>query len=235
MKIYLYRDQINDSKLSEIAKLLNLDYFSMLLLGDFHVDMVKAKTTFEISYAIAEAIKDAEFEEQDDDYKKSLVLLCQWFDHNPDTARYNFQGLYLKKEKLLIDAIDDKESIYELMKLNMPMKAILELAIKAQQKSSRTTNLKDGWEASTPIDFGKQGETSIYNALSKHFNVQKDHHGRDFIIQGKDGKEYSLELKTISPKNPAVLSYHQFKKSVQYKDTKYLQEQEEPLSSQGLI
>lgn len=215
----LYLNKIEDTELIDVADLLDLDYSSKLLLEGFEIDVGKSKTIEDISRDINRAIKNAESEDHDEDYKKAMASLCQWFDHNPEAARLHFESLYLKKEKLLIDAVDDKESMYELMKLNMPMKTILDLVKKAQKRSSVAAGSEEEWKASTPIEFGKQGETIFYNMFSKGFKIQKDHQGRDFIIQGKDKQEHSVELKTISPKTSAVLSYHQFKKAVQFKDS----------------
>ncbi len=123
----LYLDEIDDDDLKKIATLLGHNYYEELIHQDLFYELDIAKINIEM---IASKITTLMNEENnDEDRKYAITMLIEWFGNNEDKGKEHFSSLYSKKEKLLVDTIEDKEreSLYTIFKSGFKMSAVADM------------------------------------------------------------------------------------------------------------
>ena len=122
---YLYLDEIDDEDLKKIAKLVGFNYYERLIhqdlfyelnISQIDIDMIASKITALINE-----------ENNSEDRKHAITMLIEWFGNNKAKGSEYFLSLYSKKEKLLVDTIDDKESLYSILRSDVKISDIADM------------------------------------------------------------------------------------------------------------
>jgi len=118
-------DEIDDEELKKIAKLVGYNYYEILIHQDLFYDFEISKIDIEM---IANKITTLINEEEDgEDRKKAITMLIEWFGNNEKKGKEYFSSLYSKKEKLLVDTIEDKESLYSILRSDVKISDVAEM------------------------------------------------------------------------------------------------------------
>lgn len=134
-KSKLYLDEISDSDLIEILQLLGEDWNNILLNVKISFGELNAKKTSEIALKINEKLKNPKAEDQD--FKKAISILSEWFDNNPDEGKEFFSETYRRRAELFMNTIEDKESLYKVMRSKTDLSKVAE-AIEANPRLFET-------------------------------------------------------------------------------------------------
>ncbi|MDH7448413.1 sacsin N-terminal ATP-binding-like domain-containing protein [Aquimarina sp. 2201CG14-23] len=127
----IYIDEIEDNELLEIQRLIGEDWSEILINDNVEFGEYNSKSKKNIADRITEIIEEIQKDEteKDADYKKAVILLSEWFDNNSEQGASLFPTLYRKRNQLFVDTIEDKESVYEVMKSGANMKELSKIAI----------------------------------------------------------------------------------------------------------
>jgi hypothetical protein len=109
----LFIDEINDPKLIKILSLLGEDWNAILLhqsvsFGQYHV-----KKKENIANVITQKLRNAS---SDSDVVTAISLLSEWFERNMEDGPELFPELYAKRAELFMNTIQDKDSLYKVMR-----------------------------------------------------------------------------------------------------------------------
>lgn len=122
-------DEIDDEKLKEIVKLVGFNYYEILIHQDLFYELDVGKVDIEmISNKITTLIND---EDNTEDRKYAITMLIEWFENNEDKGKKYFSSLYNKKEKLLVDTIEDKESLYAILNSDIEISDVADMIRKS--------------------------------------------------------------------------------------------------------
>ncbi|WP_024771758.1 sacsin N-terminal ATP-binding-like domain-containing protein [Aquimarina macrocephali] len=126
----IYIDEIEDNELLEIQRLIGEDWSEILINNNVEFGEYNSKSKKNIADRITEIVEEIQKDEteKDADYKKAVILLSEWFDKNPEEGTSLFPTLYRKRNQLFVDTIEDKESVYEVMKSGANMKELSKIA-----------------------------------------------------------------------------------------------------------
>jgi hypothetical protein len=176
----LHIDKVQDDKLIHILKLLGEDWKSILLSNsiDFMSDHVKERDKKDIAVKIIEKL-DIESEKSSCEYNEGSIeairLLCEWFENNSSEAPHLFSRWYRDSAKLFMNTIQDKESLYRIMR-SCPDLSELATAIeedsnilKKIQAAKSIDNLLKEFDANSIADLESMLEVARSN-LTDHSN-----------------------------------------------------------------
>jgi hypothetical protein len=126
------------------------------------------KTKDDIAAAISEKLK--KINNSEDDTIKAISILSEWFDNNPEEGRELFADIYRKRAELFMNTIEDKESLYKVMKSN--------------------TNLSKVAAAmeNNPLLFENIEQAKDLFSLMKEYNVQTVEQLRN-LLEGQNNSE----------------------------------------------
>lgn len=133
---------------------------------------------------------------------KAIQMLIQWFDHNRDLGKDHFPKLYRNKEKLLVDTIDDKDSLYKIMRSSVPLKELSDIAISMEDDPDLIKLIeKRREEKRESVDntiVGEKIEKLLQEAFQdEDINVENTWIGKDLIITFKNALiKYDIEVKS---------------------------------------
>jgi hypothetical protein len=118
-KSELFIDEIENEDLVNILCILGDDWRDILLnkninFGDYH-----NKNKKDIADIITDRIHE---KSKDDSFKEAVSRLSEWFDNNPKLGKELFSELYSKRAELFMNTIEDKDSLYKIMRTqaNLP-------------------------------------------------------------------------------------------------------------------
>ncbi len=121
----LYLDEIEDKILKETAVIIGYDSYEVLVHKDvFLRHLTNKKNIHDIAFEITHLISD---ENDSEERKQAIKMLIQWFEHNEDHGKELFPELYRKKEKLLVDTIEDKDSLFSILNGEMNISEVADL------------------------------------------------------------------------------------------------------------
>ena len=120
----LYKDEIEDEYLIEILRLLGEDWRDSLRhdLVEFEDNLTKTKEN--IAAIITEKLKK---HDSADNTVKAINILCEWFEKNPKLGADIFPYWYSKRAELFMNNIQDKESLYKIMRTCKDLSKLAEL------------------------------------------------------------------------------------------------------------
>jgi hypothetical protein len=147
-------DRIKDDDLINILELLGEDWKDILIHGKISFGKYVIKEKKEIAAKITEKLKNPSF--KNDDYVKAISLLSEWFENNQEHGKELFSELYKKRAELFMNTIKDKDSLYKVMRSNVELSKLAEVAQTIQDNPDIIDN------------FGKVEE---FTSLLKEFNV----------------------------------------------------------------
>lgn len=118
-------DEIVDEELKEIADLVGHNYCDELVHKDVFLEHHTSKRNIDdVANKITTLING---EDNSDNRKLAITKLIQWFEGNEDFGKSHFSALYNKKEKLLVDTIEDKESLFIILTSNVAIAKVADL------------------------------------------------------------------------------------------------------------
>ncbi|CDS91624.1 conserved hypothetical protein [Sphingobacterium sp. PM2-P1-29] len=111
----LFIDKINDIDLVKVLQELGEDWNDILLHKKIFFAKYSLKKINDIAIQINERLKNTSSEFPG--FKKAIIILSEWFDKNPEQGKDLFGETYRKRTDLFVNTIDDKESLYKVMKV----------------------------------------------------------------------------------------------------------------------
>ncbi len=121
----LFLDEIDDDQLKRISKLAGFSYYEKLVhQGLFLEEHPQKKNIENIATKITSLIND---ENESEDRSLAITMLIEWFGDNEAKGKEYFTSLYSKKEKLLVDTIKDKESLFLILNSEIDIAEIADL------------------------------------------------------------------------------------------------------------
>jgi len=170
----LYLDEIDDDDLKKIAKLAGFNYYEVLIHQDLFYEVNVAKIYIEM---IANKITTLINQENNDEGRKhAITILIEWFGDNEQKGKDYFSSLYAKKEKLLVDTIEDKESLFTILNSDMKISDVANMIkqdpVKIQQAEELDALFKE--YGASNIDELKEIIASKENRVSSSFITPKD-------------------------------------------------------------
>ncbi len=138
-------DEIEDDGLIEILILLGEDWREILIndrisFGEYNVKDKKA-----IASKITEKLKNfsggvtAEF-------RNAIVFLSEWFENNGELGKSLFAEIYKKKAELFMNTIEDKDSLYKIMRSKADFERLSKVADAIEENPQLLENVQQGNE-----------------------------------------------------------------------------------------
>ncbi|TCN66421.1 sacsin N-terminal ATP-binding-like domain-containing protein [Acetobacteroides hydrogenigenes] len=217
----LYLDELNDDILLDIFALIGLeDWREYLVYEGIDISaLTSAKIDIQnISSDITLGLKEKKV--YDENTIKAVRLLSEWFDNNEDIGKKHFQELYKNRAKLFLDTIDDKDSLYRIMKSNISLSKLSEITLTIEN-DPEILNLiakrkKEIEEEKDRNEVGEKVENILAETLQKHgFEVKKEIFGKDLIITlKKKNIRYAIEVKSTSRSSYVSMTSYQAETAV---------------------
>ena len=118
-------DEIDDEELKKIVKLAGFNCYERLIHQDLYYEYDIDKKDIQI---MANTITDLLKGENENKNKKlAITMLIKWFGNNEQKGKEYFSSLYNKKEKLLVDTIDDKEGLFTILNCDMEISDVVDM------------------------------------------------------------------------------------------------------------
>ncbi len=197
------KDEIIDDTLKQVALLLGTDYYSFLLHPEINFnECASTKDIQDISTTITnEIVRYRKSDEQKDETKNAIRTLSKWFDENKEKGDEYFSSLFRIRERLLVDTIEDKVSLYRVLS-NGHLATLAQIAesLKNDPELIKLIEalIQERKDFSELKVVGEFFEKVLMEALAKEgFEVENVIRGRDIIIKlTKTNVEYSIEVKS---------------------------------------
>lgn len=113
-RAFLHIDKIKDDELLKILELLGVDWKNILLHDKLIYGSYQVKDIKSISSEITDILKNTS--KKDADYIEAINLLSEWFESNQAIGKEHFAELHRKRAELFMNTIEDKESLYKVMR-----------------------------------------------------------------------------------------------------------------------
>lgn len=128
LKSQLYIDNIQDDDLLLISQLLGEDWRDILLHEKIYLDNHQDKDKEDIAFKITDRQKKIQSKDKDENYITAISLLSEWFENHKEKAKELFSELHRKRAELFMDTIEDKESLYKIMRSNTELSELSKVA-----------------------------------------------------------------------------------------------------------
>ncbi|MCX7067844.1 MAG: hypothetical protein NTW85_09160 [Methylococcales bacterium] len=127
-------DEIEAETIKEICFFSGYDYYNELIHKDifFKYDYIEKIKLQDIANKITELLS-SDSNNDSENRKKAIIMLTEWFEHNEDKGKTFFSNLYKKKEKLLVDTIDDKENLYCILRNKKSLSELVDISNKIEE------------------------------------------------------------------------------------------------------
>ncbi len=132
-KAYLYIDAIQDDELVYVLELLGEDWKDILLHDSINYirDNIKEKEKRDIAVKITETLnrelKSSSYN-KNENLVKAISLLSEWFENNPEPGKELFSEIYCKRAEIFMNTVQDKESLYKVMRTCTDLSKLAEVA-----------------------------------------------------------------------------------------------------------
>lgn len=199
----LYNDEIRDETLLGVLQLLGSDWKEYLIHPGIKIALTSAVLK---KQDIASAITKI-FGDYKNDWSanavKAIVLLTEWFEYNSELGKELFPELYRRRAELFMNTIEDKESLYQVMKSKTPLSTLSEIAL-AIENDPEILNIiarrqQEMIEEKERNEIGEAVESILAEVLrDSGFTVQKTHVGRDLIISLNGRFSCDIEVKSTN-------------------------------------
>lgn len=131
----LYLDEIDDDVLKKISELAGFNYYEILVHKDLFLKEHPQKKNIEnISKKITSLINN---ENEPENRSLAITMLIEWFGNNEQKGKEYFESLYNKKEKLLVDTIQDKESLFSILNSEINITEIADLVSEVKKNPNK--------------------------------------------------------------------------------------------------
>ncbi|EAW38696.1 hypothetical protein L8106_14815 [Lyngbya sp. PCC 8106] len=154
-EIDLYIDAIQDDELIYVLELLGEDWKDILLHNSMNYirDHIQEKEKRDIAVRITEnlnrELKNSSYNENEN-LVKAISLLSEWFENNSEEGRELFSEIYSKRAEIFMNTIQDKESLYKVMRTCTDLSKLAEVA-KAIEDDSEIIEKIQGMEQITSL------------------------------------------------------------------------------------
>ncbi|ABG60190.1 conserved hypothetical protein [Cytophaga hutchinsonii ATCC 33406] len=146
----LYIDEIEDSTLINILKLLGEDWMDELLskkvLFGNYVPKTKKNIALRITEKLNDKIKSSNIVE--DNFVKAISLLSEWFENNKEVGKEHFSELYRRRAELFMNTIEDKDSLYKVMRSKTDLAQLSKVAQAIDSNPQLLKNIEKAEELS---------------------------------------------------------------------------------------
>lgn len=114
----LFIDEIEDETLINILILLGEDWKDKLLHKWILFGEYSSKNKKDIAVKITEMVNDKlkDISKINEDFVEAINLLSEWFEYNQELGKDLFAELYRRKAELFMNTIEDKDSLYKVMR-----------------------------------------------------------------------------------------------------------------------
>lgn len=201
-KSILYRDDIQDEELIHITLLLGWDYQAILISNEItHTITEESIKKDELAKVTTKGFKSLREKELDENAIEATLLMTEWFGKYPELGAELFPELYSQRAELFIRVIEDKDSLFELMRSDTPMAELAELS-KALKNNPELRKVLEKWQRDKAEEaqrnrMGEQLEQLLKRALENAgLQVSKTHVGKDLIIQLQGMETIDIEIKS---------------------------------------
>lgn len=199
----LYNDEIKDETLLEVLQLLGSDWKEYLIHSEIKTALTSAVLKKQdIATAITKTFSDYK-SDWSENAVKAIVLLTEWFEYNSELGKELFPELYRRRAELFMNTIEDKESLYQVMKSKTPLATLSEIAI-AIENDPEILNIiarrqQEIIEEKERNVVGEAVESILAEVLrDSGFTVHKTHVGRDLVISLNGRFDYDIEVKSTN-------------------------------------
>lgn len=117
-------DEIEDEVIKEIAKLVGYNFYNKLIHKDVFFECVNSKVNLQFAASEITQLLNSE-KGNSEEIVLAIRKLTEWFEHNEEKGKNFFSDLYRKKEKLLVDTIEDKDNLYQILKNKTPLSTVV--------------------------------------------------------------------------------------------------------------
>lgn len=176
IKSELFIDQIKDPHLIEILQLLGEDWNDILIHHKVGFGRFAVKKKSEIATKINEKLKN--ISTKNENFIKAISLLSEWFDNNPDEGKELFTETYRKRAELFMNTIEDKDSLYKVMRSKTDLSHLSKVAEAIEENPRLFENIEQAKE--------------IYSLL-KQYNVNDLQQLRD-LLDNRDSTQSETNL-----------------------------------------
>lgn len=185
IKSELFIDKIKDPQLIEVLQLLGEDWNNILIHNEVTFGTFFVKKKSEIATKINEKLKNISNKNQD--FIKAISLLSEWFDNNQEEGKELFAETYRKRAELFMNTIEDKDSLYKVMRSKTDLSHLSKVAQAIEENPRLFENIEQAKE--------------IYSLL-KQYNVVDLEHLRE-LLDGQNNN--SNDQKTLLPITQEIL------------------------------
>ncbi|CAD0002271.1 sacsin N-terminal ATP-binding-like domain-containing protein [Flavobacterium salmonis] len=186
IKSELFIDKINDPYLIEILQLLGEDWNEILIHHKVTFGRYPVKKKNEIATKINEKLKN--FSSKNQDFIKAISLLSEWFDNNSEEGKELFSETYRKRAELFMNTIEDKDSLYKVMRSKTDLAHLSKVAEAIEENPRLFENIEHAKE--------------IYSLL-KQYNVNDLQQLRDLLDNNGNNQP---ELGSLLPVTQEILA-----------------------------
>lgn len=139
-RIARFIDEIRDDELVHILTLLGHDWNDILLNSCVYFGLYLNKDKKAIAAEIILRLKN--ISKKDDRYIQAITILSEWFENNMELAKDLFSEPYRNRAELFMNTIDDKESLYKIMRSKTGLARLSEVAQEIDENPSILEGLK---------------------------------------------------------------------------------------------
>lgn len=164
IKSELHIDNIKDINLIEILQFLGDDWNDILLHSKIRFGKYHKKEKYVIATRISERLKTISNKNQN--FIKAISILSEWFDNNPEEGQEFFSDTYRKRAELFMNTIDDKDSLYKVMRSKTDLAHLSKVADAIAENPRLFENIEQAEE---------------FYSLLKRYNVNDIQQLRDFL------------------------------------------------------
>lgn len=173
LKSHLYIDNIQDDDLVTILLLLGEDWKDILLHDKIYLDNHQDKDKENIALKITDRQKKIQSRDKDEDYITAISLLSEWFENNKEEAKELFSELHRKRAELFMDTINDKDSLYKIMRSNTELSQLSKVAQALDSNPQLMDNLKKANDLTELLsEFGVNDITELKQMFNQSRNKE---------------------------------------------------------------
>lgn len=159
----LYIDAIKDDELVHVLELLGENWKDILIHSEVNYikDNIQRKEKRDIAIKITEILnrelKSTSYN-KNENLVNAIILLCEWFENNPEPGKELFTEIYRKRAEIFMNTIQDKESLYKVMRTCTNLSKLAEVAQVIEDDSEIMQKIQDTKEITSLLDKFKAGD-----------------------------------------------------------------------------
>jgi hypothetical protein len=170
----LYVDEIKDDDLINILKILGEDWRDILRHDSIDFGTYNIKDKKDIAVKITGKLKRFPHYNSDGS-AEAINLLSEWFENNPEPGKELFSELYSKRAELFMNTIEDKESLYKVMRTSTDLSKLAEIAKTIEENPKIIQNLQKAEELTSLLkEFNANDVSDLKRMLEFSQNIFVD-------------------------------------------------------------